>query len=356
MILMYLRYKYSPTQSFKILSTPTIISNYSLKTLNTFGVDVAARRFAAFRSVVGLSSLLNQDKDIFLLGGGSNLLLTKNIDKLVLKNEIFGIQIVERSKHKVLVKCGGGEQWHDFVLWCVGMGFGGIENLSLIPGCVGTAPIQNIGAYGVELKDVMHSLDTLDIHNKVMRTFSNEDCKFAYRDSIFKNQYKDQFCITSVTFELTTVDHKLSLDYGNIKDMLSDKNIDKLTIKDVSEAVISIRQSKLPDPDVIGNSGSFFKNPIVDDITLEQIKKQYPDLRYFDHGEGSYKIPAAWLIDKLGLKGFRNGAAGIYDDHALVLVNHGGASGIELYDHAMVVRDKVRDAYGVELVTEVNVF
>lgn len=332
-----------------------MVSNYSLKSLNTFGVDVSAKQFASFRSLERLTELLNYNDDIFLLGGGSNLLLTKDIDQLVLKNEIFGIQIIKRTRDKVIVKCGGGELWHDFVIWCVSMNFGGVENLSLIPGCVGTAPIQNIGAYGVELKDVMHSLEAYDLHKRELTTFSHGDCNFGYRDSIFKTKFRNRFCITNVTFELTTANHKMSLEYGNIKDKLAENNHTNPTIKDISEAVISIRQSKLPDPAVIGNSGSFFKNPIVALATLENIKKNYPDVRFFEQAEGRYKIPAAWLIDTLGLKGYRKGDAGIYNKHALVLVNHGNASGKELYDLALSVKEKVKDAFGIELVPEVNV-
>jgi len=337
------------------LKTSKILSNFSLKSFNTFGVDVSANKFAAFRTTQELKELLSHNANIFLLGGGSNLLLTKNIDQLVLKNEILGIQVLDRSDDKVLVQCGGGEQWHDFVMWCVAIGFGGIENLALIPGCVGTAPIQNIGAYGVELKDIMHSLEAIDLQTKTLKTFAAEECDFGYRDSIFKNRFKGKFCITKVLFELTVRNHKLNLDYGFIKDKLSENGIKQPSIRDICHTVIAIRQSKLPDPEVIGNSGSFFKNPIVNKDTLDNIIKAYPDLRYFDHSEGRYKIPAAWLIDKLGLKGLRKGDAGVYDKHALVLVNHGNASGKEIYDLAMTIIDKVNRAFGVELTPEVNV-
>lgn len=352
---MFRRYKYLLIQSFNRLSIPTIGTDYSLKAFNTFGVDVSAKEFAAFRSAEELRSLLDRNADIFLLGGGSNLLLTKDIDQLVLKNQILGIQILERSDNKVLVQCGGGEQWHDLVMWAVALGYGGVENLALIPGCVGTAPIQNIGAYGVELKDVMHSLEAVDLQTKQLETYSAEDCQFGYRDSIFKRKYKGKFCITKVMFELTTSDHKLNLEYGNIKDQLAKKGVDRLTINDVCQTVIAIRQSKLPDPEVIGNSGSFFKNPIVDESTIDTVKKNFPDLRCFEHSDGLYKIPAAWLIDKLGLKGFRKGDAGVYDKHALVLVNHGDASGKEIYDLAMSIITKVKETFGIELIPEVNI-
>lgn len=337
------------------MDNSSLLSDFSLKSFNTFHVDVKAKSFASFSSVNELETLLDDESDIFLLGGGSNLLLTKDLDCLVLKNEIFGIHVIERMDDAIIVKCGGGELWHDFVMWCVALGYGGVENLSLIPGCVGTAPIQNIGAYGVELKDVMVSLEAFNLKDKTIRKVSAEECEFGYRDSIFKNKWKNQYCITSVTFKLSTKNHKLNLDYGNIKEHLENLNIDKPNIKNISDAVIAIRQSKLPDPEVIGNSGSFFKNPIVSLSTIEKIKRTHPDVKYFDHTEGQYKIPAAWLIDKLGLKGTRSGDAGMYENHALVLVNHGNASGQELIDFAMTIKTRVKDAFGIDLTPEVNV-
>lgn len=337
------------------MNNATLHPDFSLKSFNTFHVDVKAQHFASFSSADELKTLLQDDPEIFLLGGGSNLLLTQDLECLVLKNEIFGIQIIEQFEDNIIVKCGGGELWHDFVMWCVALGYGGVENLSLIPGCVGTAPIQNIGAYGVELKDVMLSLEAFDLESKTVQNVSSEECAFGYRDSIFKNKWKNKHCITSVTFKLTTKDHKLNLDYGSIKDQLAALNIDEPTIKDVSHAVTAIRQRKLPDPLVIGNSGSFFKNPVVSLPTIEKIKETYPDVKYFDYSDEQYKIPAAWLIDKLGLKGTRIGDAGIYEHHALVLVNHGNATGQQLIGFANTVKSKVKEVFGIELIPEVNI-
>ena len=337
------------------MSKASIVHDYSLLAHNTFGVDVSAAKFARFRSEGEFIKLLEQDQNIFLLGGGSNLLLTQDLEALVLKNEIFGIQIHEKTDKHVIVKCGGGEVWDDLVAWSVQLGFGGLENLSLIPGCVGTAPIQNIGAYGVELKDVIQSLEAIELSTGAKKVFENEDCQFAYRDSIFKNQLKGKYCITSVTFKFTASAHQLNLDYGNIKSHLDNLAIEKPTIRDVRDAVIDIRNSKLPNPDELGNSGSFFKNPVVDKEVVDRILKSYPDLKYFPQDNSQFKIPAAWLIDKAGLKGTRKGDAGLYAKHALVLVNHGDATGAELYDFAMQVRQTVTDKFGLELTPEVNV-
>ena len=332
-----------------------ILSNHSLTDYNTFGVDVPAKQFARFRSTNQLISYLSVEQNIFLLGGGSNLLLTQAIDALVLKNEIYGIQIIEQSKREAIVKCGGGEVWDDLVAWSVSMGFGGLENLSLIPGCVGTAPIQNIGAYGVELKDVMHSLEAIEISSGGQMTFSNKDCEFGYRDSIFKHNLKGKYCITSVTFRLTKREHHLKLDYGSIKEHLVNKGIDKPTIGEVRTAVIDIRNSKLPNPEELGNSGSFFKNPIVNQTKIDDLLKSFPDIIYYPQENGQFKIPAAWLIQHTGLKGSREGDAGIYENHALVLVNHGTATGKELFDFAMKVQSGVEAKFGITLHPEVNI-
>lgn len=337
------------------MSKAAIVHNYSLQAHNTFGVDVSADKFARFRSEDELIELLKQDQNIFLLGGGSNLLLTQDLKALVLKNEIFGIQILKKTDKHVIVKCGGGEVWDDLVAWSVQLGFGGLENLSLIPGCVGTAPIQNIGAYGVELKDVMQHLEAIELSTGDKKIFENQVCDFGYRDSVFKNKLRGKYCITSVTFKFTTNSHQLNLDYGNIKSHLDKLAIKDPSIQDVRDAVIDIRNSKLPNPEQLGNSGSFFKNPIVDKVIVYAILENYPDLKYFPQDNNQFKIPAAWLIDKAGLKGTREGDAGLYEKHALVLVNHGNASGAELYSFAMKVRQKVANKFGIELTPEVNV-
>lgn len=332
-----------------------ILKDHSLRDYNTFGVDVLASRFARFRSVDELIGYLKDEQDIFLLGGGSNLLLTKDIEALVLKNEIFGIHISDRSKDSVLVKCGGGEVWDDLVEWSVSLGFGGLENLSLIPGCVGTSPIQNIGAYGVELQEVMESLEAVELRSGNRKTFSNEDCQFGYRDSVFKRKLKGQYCITSVTFKLSLADYKLKLDYGSIKENLAGKDIHKPTIGDVRASVIEIRNSKLPKPAELGNSGSFFKNPIVNQDKMRSLLQLFPDIKYYPSGELHFKIPAAWLIEQVGMKGSRVGDAGIYAKHALVLVNHGKATGQELIDFAMKVKDEVQKKFDIALQPEVNI-
>ena len=333
----------------------------SLRQFNTFGIDATAKYFASFQTEKELISILEEtevliEKDfskLLFLGSGSNILFTKDFDGVVLKNEIAGTQVVHEDEDFVYVTAGAGVNWHEFVMFCVENDLGGVENLSLIPGTVGASPIQNIGAYGVELKDSLFSLRALDILEKEWLVFSNKDCAFGYRTSIFKTTLKGRVVITSVTFRLTKK-HKLHLDYGAI---LSQMNLNKIaspSIKDVSHAVIAIRTSKLPDPQIIGNAGSFFKNPIVSEAFFHKIKVAYPDIVVNETSEG-YKLAAGWLIEKAGWKGYRHGDAGCYANQALVLVNYGGASGVDILGLSIEIIRSVQDKFGVELTPEVNI-
>jgi UDP-N-acetylmuramate dehydrogenase len=334
----------------------------SLKQLNTFGIDVKAKYFASFHSEKELISILGEIESLFkndipkllFLGSGSNILFTKDFDGVVLKNEIEGIQVVHEDEEFVYVTAGAGVLWHDFVLFCVENSFGGAENLSLIPGTVGASPIQNIGAYGVELKDILFSLKALDIKEKDWLVFSNKDCEFGYRTSIFKTSLKDRLVITSATFRLTKKNHTLHLDYGAIPAQLGIHGVSSPSIKDISDAVVAIRSSKLPDPRIIGNAGSFFKNPIVSKIEFDNLKLEFPDIVANETTEG-YKLAAGWLIEKAGWKGYRQGDAGCYNKQALVLVNYGQASGVDILDLSTLIIKSVFDKFSVELTAEVNI-
>lgn len=330
----------------------------SLQSYNTFGITVIAETFVAVTTVAELKEALQLDfSSIFILGGGSNLLFTQDVKGLVIHNAIKGIDIVAQNTddNSILVTAHAGENWHDFVLHCIANNWGGIENLSLIPGNVGTAPIQNIGAYGVELKDVFHSCTVIDRETLEEHTFTREACAFGYRDSIFKREAKGKYVITSVTFQLTLSDHKLQTQYGAIKDTLVANGITTPTIQTVSKAVIQIRQSKLPDPAVIGNSGSFFKNPVVTSSAFKKLRTQFPDIPFYPVGNDQIKVPAGWLIETAGLKGKRFGDAGIHDKQALVLVNHGTATGKAILEVAHHVQEVVKTMFGLELQAEVNI-
>lgn len=331
-------------------------SNFSLKNYNTFGIDVKAKKFVSISTLEELKEVLSIENEIFLLSGGSNMLLTKDIDKTVVHIDLKGIKILEESKDQVVVEVYAGEDWHQFVLWCVNHDFGGIENLSLIPGNVGTCPIQNIGAYGVEVKDVIESVETIEIKSGKTKTFSNSECQFGYRNSIFKNTLKGKFVITKVRFKLTKVKHNLNTSYGAIESELSSNNIQNPTIKDISNAVIAIRQSKLPDPKEIGNSGSFFKNPVISKSHFERLQEKYPKIPSYPIDEFTVKVPAGWLIETAGFKGKRFGEAGIHDRQALVLVNHGNACGQEVFKVAKHIQSKIYIDFGIELEIEVNVY
>lgn len=335
-----------------------IQENISLKPYNTFGIDVQARYFASFNTVEELLDLLNSklktQHSKLILGGGSNLLFTKNYDGLVLKNAIRGIELIKEDQHYTYVKVGAGENWHEFVLYCLHHNYAGVENLSLIPGNVGASPMQNIGAYGVEIKDVFHQLEAFHLKDKKLETFSLNDCEFGYRESVFKRKYKDEFVITNVVFCL----HKhpaYNTSYGAINQELENMGVKELSIRAISQAVINIRSSKLPDWREIGNAGSFFKNPIIPNQKFRQLTQHFPNIVAFPSGKEYTKLAAGWLIEQCGWKGFREGDAGCYPKQALVLVNYGNAKGEELYRLSEKIMQSVRAKFGVSLEREVNI-
>lgn len=331
---------------------------HSLKPYNTFGIDVKAKEFIIVSSLSELQSVLEkyQNNEIFVLGGGSNMLLTQDIEKSVIHINLKGIKIVNQDENHVWVEAKAGENWHKFVLWTLDNDFGGIENLSLIPGNIGSAPIQNIGAYGVELKDVFDSCKAINIKTQKIKTFTNKECQFGYRESIFKGAEKGKYIILSVILKLTKRNHKISTSYGVIENELQKNAITNPTIQDVSKAVIAIRESKLPNPKEIGNSGSFFKNPVVSKEIFEKAQRQYPEMPFYVVSENEIKIPAGWLIEQSGFKGKRFGDAGVHEKQALVLVNYGNATGKEIYDLAKTIQQTIFDKFGIEIEMEVNVF
>lgn len=333
----------------------TIQQNISLKNYNTFGIDALAKRFISITSVYELQQLLMVEKDIFLISGGSNMLLTTAIEKLVVHIDIKGISIDREDNNDIYITVNAGENWHEFVLWCVANNYGGIENLSLIPGNVGTCPIQNIGAYGVEVKDTITKVEAVDIETQKLITFSNSDCNFGYRNSIFKNEQKGKLVLTSVSFHLTKNNHNLNTSYGAIEAELLSKEIKKPTLKNISDAVIAIRKSKLPDPKEIGNSGSFFKNPVISKSAFLELRETYSNIPSFKISETEIKIPAGWLIEQAGFKGKRFGAYGVHEKQALVLVNYGSASGKEIYELAQKIQKTIFNKFGITLEIEVNI-
>lgn len=330
----------------------------SLKPYNTFGIDVKASKFAIFNSFEELQILIEEIKKLklpfLILGGGSNILLTKNFDGVILKNNIKGIEIISESENDVLVKSAAGEIWHEFVLFCIKNNYAGVENLSLIPGSVGAAPMQNIGAYGVEIKDVFHALEAYEIETGKILKFNNEQCNFGYRESIFKHALKNKVVILNVTFKLSK-NPKINTTYGAINDELTKMGISNPTIKNVSDAVIAIRQSKLPDPKEIGNSGSFFKNPVVSKAVFEKIKVEYADAPSYPVDENHVKLAAGWLIEKAGWKGKRINNYGVHAKQALVLVNYGGATGEEIFNLSTDILKSIKEKFGVDLEREVNI-
>ncbi len=333
-----------------------LIPGFSLKEYNTFGFDVKAKQFFSVKNEEELTKILKKcySDELFILGGGSNILLTGDLDRTVLHIDNKGVSLKNESKNSVIIAAKAGENWHQFVRYCIAQDYGGLENLSLIPGNVGTAPIQNIGAYGVELQD--HFIECKAIHRQTLeqRTFRKEECHFGYRNSIFKNTLKDQYIITEVCFKLSKGAHQIHNTYGSIKEELSKRGIKYPTIRDISDAVIAIRQHKLPDPKVLGNSGSFFKNPVITQTEFETLLSKHPQVRYYQVGN-QYKIAAGWLIDQIGLKGFRAGDAGIHKNQALVLVNYGQATGSEILQLAKEIQRKVLDTFGLNLEMEVNI-
>jgi len=334
-----------------------ILNNFSLKNYNTFGIEAKAEQFVAVHSIPELKSILEQNKTQkkFVLGGGSNMLLTKNIEALVIHIDLKGKKILKEDADYVWVESQAGENWHEFVLWTIEQNLGGLENMSLIPGNVGTTPVQNIGAYGTEIKDTFVSCEAINIENQEMKTFNKEECHFGYRESVFKNEVKDQYIIVSVVYKLTKQNHKINTSYGDITAELAKNNITSPTLKDVSNAVIAIRKSKLPDPAELGNSGSFFKNPILLKTDFEPIHQKFSEMRFFDVSETEVKVPAGWLIEQAGLKGKRFGDAGIHINQALVLVNYGGATGQEILDVSKTVQETVFNKFGIHIEAEVNI-
>lgn len=332
-------------------------SNFSLKNYNTFGIAAKAANFVSVNTIEELKEVLRKTyaSELFILGGGSNILLTEDLNKTVVHIGLSGKEIISETDSEVIVKACAGENWHNFVLWTLDKAYGGLENLSLIPGNVGTAPIQNIGAYGVELKDNFESCEALHIQTLEEKHFSWDDCKFGYRNSIFKNELKSQYIITSVNFRLTKNKHNLKTSYGIIKTSLEEMGVTNPNVNDISNAVIRIRQAKLPNPKKLGNSGSFFKNPIIDLTSLERIQKDFPDIPFYTLSDDQIKIPAGWLIDRAGLKGYRKGDAGVHKNQALVLVNYGSATGEEILSLAREIQNKIRDLFGIELEPEVNI-
>lgn len=333
--------------------------NISLKLYNTFGIDVNAESLFTIESIHDLSQVLQDEtlkkKSKLILGGGSNVLFTQSVNGIVLLNRIKGIEIFKEDEESVFVKVGAGEVWHEFVMWSVEKGYGGIENLSLIPGSVGAGPMQNIGAYGVELKDCFYELEAMNLQNLEIKKFSSSDCKFGYRESVFKNELKNQYFITSVSFRLSK-HPKLNVSYGAITQELEKLGVVNPSVKDVSKAVINIRQSKLPDPKVLGNSGSFFKNPEVNKEQYESVKHSYPNVVAYPTSNGNMKLAAGWLIEQCGWKGKVVGHTGSHKDQALVLVNYGGATGSEVYQLALDIKRSVFEKFGVEINPEVNIY
>lgn len=347
------------SQEFYRLMKAVLESNKNLKKYNTFSIPALAEKFSIFKSEKELVQLLEESKKqklpLLILGGGSNLLFTQNVKGIVLKNEILGIQLLEETTDSVLVKCGAGEVWHEFVIHCVNKGWAGIENLSLIPGTVGASPIQNIGAYGVEVKDTIESVECVDIETGAKKRFTNSECEFGYRDSVFKKIHKGKYVITFVAFRLKK-QASVNTSYGAIQQVLDEKGITNPNIRDVSRAVVEIRRSKLPNPTQLGNAGSFFKNPEIPEKQFAALKEQYPDIVSFPgSATGLIKVPAGWLIERSGWKGKTVGNVGVHRLQALVIVNYGGASGQEVIDLSTEVRKSVQELFGIDLIPEVNI-
>jgi UDP-N-acetylmuramate dehydrogenase len=360
--------------------------NISLKPYNTFGIDVKTNFFAEIAQVADLQGIIAAQKwqqmPKLILGGGSNLLFTRNFEGLVIKNNLMGIEKIAEDENYVWLKVGAGENWHQFVLYAIENNYGGIENLSLIYGTVGASPMQNIGAYGVEIKDVFDSLEAVSLENGEILHFNHKDCEFAYRHSIFKTKLKHKVVITYVTFRLTKRNHKFNISYGAISQTLENQGItkeiianysqnhtlnqpinivnsltEKSILQAISKAVIEIRQSKLPHPEIIGNAGSFFKNPEISITQFEKLKHNYPKIIFYPtDNQELIKIPAGWLIEQCGWKGKQIGNTGIHKEQALVIVNYGNATGAEVWNLAQEVQKSVLDKFGISLQMEVNIY
>jgi UDP-N-acetylmuramate dehydrogenase len=334
------------------------IHNHNLRQLNSFGIDCTAKWFSEATKINDIKSFLekfsNKDSNVLILGGGSNVLFTSNFKGAILKIGLKGKEVFNETSDHIYIKAQAGEDWDEFVAYCVDNDWGGLENLSLIPGQVGSSPIQNIGAYGVELKDCLHRVEAIERKTGKVVVFSKSDCNFGYRDSFFKQEGRGKYVIVSVTFKFTKHYHKISISYGGIQKELEEMGLSEPTISDVRQAVISIRNSKLPDPKKIGNAGSFFKNPIISSEHYYFLKEKFSDLVAFEV-DGQYKLAAGWLIDKAGWKGYREGDAGVHSQQALVLVNYGNATGNDILALARKIQDSILEKFGVELEMEVNV-
>lgn len=341
---------------------PQILQNISLKSYNTFGIDCIAKNFVEVKTVDELLKVLeiveNESKkysSIFILGGGSNILFLNDFDGLVIKNSIKGIQKVTENEENIMLYVGAGENWHQFILFCLENNYGGVENLSLIPGTVGAAPMQNIGAYGVEICTVVNRVKVIDRKTKEQIWISNAQCQFGYRSSIFKHQAKDKYIIIGVEFNLTKKNHILNTSYGAIQDALNLQAHQIPTINQISKAVIEIRESKLPNPKEIGNGGSFFKNPEIQSSQFEELKKEFPAIVGYPVSDEITKVPAGWLIEQCGWKGKVVGNTGAHKNQALVLVNYGSAKGEEIWNLAKEIQKSVFDKFGIEIEPEINI-
>jgi UDP-N-acetylmuramate dehydrogenase len=336
-----------------------IEQNIDLKPYNTFHVQAFARFFVRIESVAQIKWLIQQpvfnENKRFILGGGSNCVFVGDFNGLVIKIETHGIEVVQENNEEVLVKVASGEVWHDFVLHCLSKNWGGVENLSLIPGTVGAAPIQNIGAYGIEVKDLIERVDAIDLRDGAEHSFSNEECKFSYRESIFKHAWSKNIFISSVTLRLRTKNHSINTSYGALKEQLIKQNITSPSIHDVSQCVIAIRRSKLPDPTQLGNAGSFFKNPVIDKQLLKKLQVSYPEIPNYKSDNQLVKLPAGWLIEKAGWKGKRFNHVGVHHQQALVIVNHHDASGEEIFNLSQQIIDDVNEKFNIQLTREVNI-
>lgn len=335
-----------------------IQSGQSLKNYNTFHIDISAKYFTEVDTVADIQELVKDKRFVnekhFILGSGSNVLFTKDFDGIIVKNSIKGIRQVYEDEHYVRFKAAGGETWHQFVLYCVNRNLGGIENLSLIPGEVGATPIQNIGAYGTEVNTIIDEVEVIELASGNVSTLSYAECEFGYRDSIFKNRYKDKFMVTAVTYRLSKKPH-FKVSYGDIEKMLAEMGVKELSVKAISDAVIAIRSSKLPDPIKLGNAGSFFKNPAIEKKIFEQLLLSHHGMPHYPFKDGLVKVPAGWLIEQCGWKGKRVGHTGAHEHHALVLVNYGGASGREIYSLALEIQKSVQERFGITIEPEVNI-
>lgn len=341
-----------------LINTMEIENNISLKPYNTFHIEAIAKHFAKAGNVAEIKELLEdsekKNEKILVLGGGSNILFRGNFEGLVIKNELKGIELVKADSDHIYIKAQAGENWHQFVMHCINNDYAGAENLSLIPGNVGASPMQNIGAYGVEVKEIFHQLEAYHIKEKKLITFSQTDCEFGYRESVFKKKYRDEFVILNVTYKLNKTP-TFNISYKALEEELERRNISQLSIKAISDAVIHIRQSKLPDPEEIGNAGSFFKNPEISRQHYELLKSKHPEVPSYKLTDDLYKVPAAWLIEQCGWKGYRKGDAGCHIKQPLVLVNYDKASGKEIYDLSSDILESVKEMFGIELSREVNV-